>query len=185
MEERIHIKREVDERMKKNQRDYYLREQLKVIREELEEDDEAFDDDEIGEYSERLAKGNYPEYVKKALNKEIKRLSRVPFGSAENTVIRNYIEVCLDVPFSVSTEERIDIPKVKKILDDDHDGLEKVKDRILEYLAALKLNPDLRGQIICLVGPPGTGKTSIATSIARATNRKFVRVSSKPKATIR
>ena len=177
MEERIHIKREVDERMKKNQRDYYLREQLKVIREELEEDDEAFDDDEIGEYSERLAKGNYPEYVKKALNKEIKRLSRVPFGSAENTVIRNYIEVCLDVPFSVSTEERIDIPKVKKILDDDHDGLEKVKDRILEYLAALKLNPDLRGQIICLVGPPGTGKTSIATSIARATNRKFVRVS--------
>lgn len=177
MEERVHIKHEVDERMKKNQRDYYLREQLKVIREELGEDEEDFDDDEIAEYSERLSKGNYPEYVKKALTKEIKRLSRVPFGSAENTVIRNYIEVCLDVPFSISTEERIDIPKVRRILDDDHDGLEKVKDRIIEYLAALKLNPDLRGQIICLVGPPGTGKTSIATSIARATGRKFVRVS--------
>jgi len=177
MEERVHIKREVDERMKKNQRDYYLREQLRVIREELGEDEEEFDDDDIREYSERLAKGNYPDYVKKTLTKEIKRLSRVPFGSAENTVIRNYIEVCLDVPFAASTEERIDIPKVKKILDDDHEGLDKVKERIIEYLAALKLNPELRGQIICLVGPPGTGKTSIATSIARATNRKFVRVS--------
>ncbi len=177
MEERVRIKREVDERMKKNQRDYYLREQMKVIREELGEDEEDFDDDDIKEYTERLAKGGYPDYVKKALTKEIGRLSRVPFGSAENTVIRNYIEVCLDVPFAVSTEERIDIPEVKKILDDDHEGLEKVKERIIEYLAALKLNPDLRGQIICLVGPPGTGKTSIATSIARATNRKFVRVS--------
>lgn len=177
MEERVHIKHEVDERMKKNQRDYYLREQLKVIREELGEDEENLDDDDIEEYSERLAKGNYPENVKKALSKEIRRLSRVPFGSAENTVIRNYIETCLEVPFSVSTEERIDIPEVKKILDDDHEGLDKVKERIIEYLAALKLNPDLRGQIICLVGPPGTGKTSIATSIAKATNRKFVRVS--------
>lgn len=177
MEERVRIKREVDERMKKNQRDYYLREQMKVIREELGEDEEDFDDDDIKEYTERLAKGGYPDYVKKALTKEIGRLSRVPFGSAENTVIRNYIEVCLDVPFAASTEERIDIPEVKKILDDDHEGLEKVKERIIEYLAALKLNPDLRGQIICLVGPPGTGKTSIATSIARATNRKFVRVS--------
>lgn len=177
MEERVRIKHEVDERMKKNQRDYYLREQMKVIREELGEDEEDFDDDDIKEYTERLAKGGYPDYVKKALTKEIGRLSRVPFGSAENTVIRNYIEVCLDVPFAVSTEERIDIPEVKKILDDDHEGLDKVKERIIEYLAALKLNPDLRGQIICLVGPPGTGKTSIATSIARATNRKFVRVS--------
>lgn len=177
MEERVHIKHEVDERMKKNQRDYYLREQLKVIREELGEEEDDFEDDDIREYTEKLAKGNYPEYVQKALTKEIKRLSRVPFGSAENTVIRNYIEVCLDVPFSQSTEERIDIPEVKRILDDDHEGLDKVKERIIEYLAALKLNPDLRGQIICLVGPPGTGKTSIATSIARATGRKFVRVS--------
>ncbi len=176
LEERALIKREVDERMKKNQRDYYLREQLRVIHEELGDNDE-YDDDDLREYAERLEKGNYPENVKATITKEIKRLSRIPFGSAENTVLRNYIEVCLDIPFLVSTEERIDIPEVKRILDEDHDGLEKVKERIIEYLAALKLNPDLRGQIICLVGPPGTGKTSIATSIARAVNRKFVRVS--------
>ncbi len=176
LEERMHIKREVDERMKKNQRDYYLREQLKVIHEELGDGDE-YDDDDLREYAERLEKGNYPENIKKALTKEIKRLSRIPFGSAENTVLRNYIEVCLDIPYLISTQERLDIAEVKKILDEDHDGLDKVKDRVIEYLAALKMNPELRGQIICLVGPPGTGKTSIATSIARATGRKFVRVS--------
>lgn len=177
LEERMLIKKEVDERMKKNQRDYYLREQLKVIHEELGADDDEFDDDDLREYMERLEKGDYPENVKKALTKEVKRLSRIPFGSAENTVLRNYIEVCLEIPYLVKTEERLDIPTVQKILDDDHEGLTKVKDRIIEYLAALKLSPELRGQIICLVGPPGTGKTSIASSIARATNRKFVRVS--------
>ena len=176
LEERAYIKKEVDERMKKNQRDYYLREQLRVIHEELGENDE-YDDDDLREYADRLEKGNYPEKVKEAITKEIKHLSRIPFGSAENTVLRNYIEVVLDIPFLISTEERIDIPEVKRILDEDHDGLEKVKERVIEYLAALKLNPELRGQIICLVGPPGTGKTSIATSIARAVNRKFVRVS--------
>jgi ATP-dependent Lon protease len=177
LEERMLIKKEVDERMKKNQRDYYLREQLKVIHEELGADDDEFDDDDLREYMERLEKGDYPENVKKALTKEVKRLSRIPFGSAENTVLRNYIEICLEIPYLVKTEERLDIPTVQKILDDDHEGLTKVKDRIIEYLAALKLSPELRGQIICLVGPPGTGKTSIASSIARATNRKFVRVS--------
>ncbi len=176
MEERLHIKKEVDERMKKNQRDYYLREQLKVIHDELGEDDE-YDDDDLKEYTSRLENGNYPENVKTALTKEIKRLSRIPFGSAENTVIRNYIEVCLEIPYLVKTEERLEIAEVQKILDEDHEGLTKVKERIIEYLAALKLSPSLRGQIICLVGPPGTGKTSIAISIARATNRKFVRVS--------
>ncbi len=176
LEERLRIKREVDERMKKNQRDYYLREQLRVIHEEL-GDEDAFDDDDLREYAERLEKGTYPETVKKTLLKEIKRLAKIPFGSAENTVLRNYIEICLDIPFLVKTEERLNIEEVQKILDDDHEGLTKVKERIIEYLAALRLNPDLRGQIICLVGPPGTGKTSIASSIARATNRKFVRVS--------
>ncbi len=176
LEERAAIKKEVDERMKKNQRDYYLREQLKVIHEELGDDDE-YDDDDLREFAEKLEKGNYPEKVKQTLTKEIKRLARIPFGSAENTVLRNYIEICLEIPYLTATEERIDIPEVQKILDEDHDGLTKVKDRIIEYLAALKLNPELKGQIICLVGPPGTGKTSIATSIARATNRKFVRVS--------
>ena len=176
LEERAAIKKEVDERMKKSQRDYYLREQLKVIHEELGDADE-YDDDDLREFAERLEKGNYPEKVKQTLTKEIKRLSRIPFGSAENTVLRNYIDICLEIPYLTATEERIDIPEVKRILDEDHDGLTKVKDRIVEYLAALKLNPELKGQIICLVGPPGTGKTSIATSIARATNRKFVRVS--------
>ena len=176
LEERAYIKKEVDERMKKNQRDYYLREQLKVIHEELGDADE-FDDEDLREYADRLEKGNYPEDVKTALTKEIKRLAKIPFGSAENTVLRNYIEVCLEIPYLLKTEERLNIAEVQKILDDDHEGLAKVKERIIEYLAALKLNPDLRGQIICLVGPPGTGKTSIATSIARATNRKFVRVS--------
>ena len=176
LEERMHIKHEVDERMKKSQRDYYLREQLRVIHEELGSEDE-FDDEDLREYAERLEKGKYPEDVKKALTKEIKRLAKIPFGSAENTVLRNYIEICLDIPFLIKTEERLNIEEVQKILDDDHEGLTKVKERIIEYLAALKLNPDLRGQIICLVGPPGTGKTSIASSIARATNRKFVRVS--------
>ncbi len=176
LEERAHIKKEVDDRMKKNQRDYYLREQLKVIHEELGDADE-YDDEDLREYMERLEKGNYPENVKTALTKEIKRLSRMPFGSAENTVLRNYIEICLEIPYLLKTEERLDIAEVQKILDDDHEGLTKVKERIIEYLAALKLSPDLRGQIICLVGPPGTGKTSIAISIAKATNRKFVRVS--------
>ncbi len=176
LEERAAIKKEVDERMKKNQRDYYLREQLKVIHEELGSEDE-YDDDDLREFSEKLEKGNYPEKVKQTLTKEIKRLSRIPFGSAENTVLRNYIETCLEIPYLTATEERIDIPEVQRILDEDHDGLTKVKERIIEYLAALKLNPELKGQIICLVGPPGTGKTSIASSIARATNRKFVRVS--------
>ncbi len=176
LEERANIKKEVDERMKKNQRDYYLREQLKVIHEELGDADE-YDDDDLREFAEKLETGNYPEKVKATLTKEIKRLARIPFGSAENTVLRNYIEICLEIPYLTATEERIDIPEVQKILDEDHDGLTKVKERIVEYLAALKLNPELKGQIICLVGPPGTGKTSIATSIARATNRKFVRVS--------
>ncbi len=176
LEERSYIKKEVDERMKKNQRDYYLREQLKVIHEELGEDGE-YDDDDLRTFTDKLRKGNYPDKVRIALHKEIKRLSRIPFGSAENTVLRNYIEICLEIPYLVSTKECIDIPKVQKILDEDHDGLTKVKERIIEYLAALKLSPDLRGQIICLVGPPGTGKTSIASSIARATGRKFVRVS--------
>ena len=176
LQERAYIKKEVDERMKKNQRDYYLREQLKVIHEELGDADE-YDDEDLREYMDRLEKGNYPENVKVALTKEIKRLSRMPFGSAENTVLRNYIEICLEIPYLLKTEERLDIAEVQKILDDDHEGLTKVKERIIEYLAALKLSPDLRGQIICLVGPPGTGKTSIAISIAKATNRKFVRVS--------
>ena len=169
------IQEEVRENMDRNQRDYYLREQLKVIQGELGEDADL--DDDVIDYKRKIEKGNFPKEVEEKLLKEIKKLQRTPVGSADNVVLRNYIETCLEVPWSKSTKERTDVAMVQKILDEDHDGLEKVKERIVEYMSALKLNPELKNQIICLVGPPGTGKTSIASSIARATKRKFVRVS--------
>ena len=173
IEAKIH--EEVRSSMDKNQRDYYLREQMKAIQNELGEDSEM--DDDVIEYVKKLEKGNFPKEVQEKLFREIKKLQRTPVGSADNVVIRNYIETCLDVPWSKTTKERTDVAAVQKILDEDHDGLEKVKERIVEYMSALALNPELKNQIICLVGPPGTGKTSIASSIARATKRKFVRVS--------
>jgi ATP-dependent Lon protease len=169
------IQEEVRESMDRNQRDYYLREQLKAIQGELGEDADL--DDDIIEYKKKIEKGNFPKEVEEKLLKEIKKLQRTPVGSADNVVIRNYIETCLEIPWGKTTKERTDIAVVQKILDEDHDGLEKVKERIVEYMSALTLNPELKNQIICLVGPPGTGKTSIASSIARATKRKFVRVS--------
>ena len=169
------IQEEVRENMDRNQRDYYLREQLKVIQGELGEDADL--DDDIIEYKRKIEKGNFPKEVAEKLIKEIKKLQRTPVGSADNVVLRNYIETCMEIPWNKTTKERTDVAMVQKILDEDHDGLEKVKERIVEYMSALKLNPELKNQIICLVGPPGTGKTSIASSIARATKRKFVRVS--------
>ena len=169
-EDKIH--RIVRENLDKNQRDFYLREQMRVIQEELGEDDE-----DISVYMQKLKKGNFPKEVREKLERDIKKLQRMPIGSADNTVMQNYIETCLDIPFGVKSDDSLDIEKVRKILDEDHDGLEKVKDRIVEYLAALKLNPDMKNQIICLVGPPGTGKTSVAISISRALSRNFVRVS--------
>ena len=170
------INRKVHERIDKNQRDYYLREQIKVIKSELGEDEE-FDDDDLAEYYEKIKKAKLPEDMREKLVKELKKLSKMPFGSAEGGVVRNYIETCLEIPFGKETKDRIDIDQARKILDEDHDGLEEVKARIIEYLAALKLNPELKNQVLCLVGPPGTGKTSVASSIARAMNRKFVRIS--------
>ena len=169
------IQEEVRENMDRNQRDYYLREQLKVIQSELGEDADL--DDDIIEYRKKIADGKFPKEVAERLEREIKKLQRTPVGSADNVVIRNYIEACLEIPWSKSTKERNDVKMVQKILDEDHDGLEKVKERIVEYMSAIKLNPELKNQVICLVGPPGTGKTSIAASIARATKRKYVRVS--------
>ena len=166
-EDKIH--RIVRENLDKNQRDFYLREQMRVIQEELGEDDE-----DISVYMQKLKKGNFPKEVREKLERDIKKLQRMPIGSADNTVMQNYIETCLDIPFGAKSDDSLDIDKVRKILDEDHDGLEKVKERILEYLAALKLNPDMKNQIICLVGPPGTGKTSVAISIARALSRNFV-----------
>lgn len=170
-EDKIH--RKVRDRLDQNQKDFYLREQLKVIQEELGEDDE----DDAAEYMSKLKSGNYPAEVREKLERDINKFRRMPIGSADNTVMQNYIETCLEIPFGVKTDDCIDIDKVQKILDEDHDGLEKVKERIIEYMSAMKLNPDMKNQIICLVGPPGTGKTSVAISIARALGRNFVRVS--------
>lgn len=171
LEMKIHKK--VREAIDDNQRDYYLREQLKVIQGELGGDSE----DEADEYYDKIDDANLPKEVKDKLYKEVSRLAKAPFGSPEATVLRNYLDICLEIPFNKYTQDRLDIKRAKKILDDDHDGLEKPKARILEYLAVKQLNPDLDNQIICLVGPPGVGKTSLGASIAHAMNRNFVRVS--------
>ena len=115
--------------------------------------------------------------MREKLEKELNRLSKQPFGSSEATVIRNYLDVCLELPWGKKTRERVSVEAARKVLDKDHYGLEKVKERILEFLAVKQLAPELKGQVICLVGPPGVGKTSIAMSMARAMNRKLARIS--------
>jgi ATP-dependent Lon protease len=163
------------EQMSKSQKDFFLREQMKVIQAELGEYDEAYED--LQEYRKKIYSLKLSEDITDKLMREVSRLSKQPMGSSESAVIRNYLDICLELPWNTKTKETIDIVKARKILDDDHFGLEKVKDRIIEYLAVKQLSPDLKGSVLCLVGPPGTGKTSIATSIARATNRKFARIS--------
>lgn len=167
------IRSKVRERMEANQEDYYLREQLKVIQEELGDDSI----DEAEEYRTKIEALSAPKEIKDKLFKEVSRLAKSPFGSAEGGVLRNYLDICLEIPWGIRTTDACDIVRAKKILDEDHDGLEKIKERILEFLAVKKYSSDLGGQIICLVGPPGVGKTSIASSVARALDRKFVRVS--------
>ena len=158
----------------KGQRDYFLREQMKVIRSELgESDDEA----EIEEYRDKIEALKLSDEVKEKFMKEVQRLGKQPFGSSEASVIRNYLDTALELPWGKKTRERLDVKAAKRILDEDHFGLEKVKERILEILAVKQLSPDMPGQIICLVGPPGVGKTSIAMSVARALNRKLARIS--------
>jgi ATP-dependent Lon protease len=165
------IHKKVRSNLNQNQKDFYLREQIRVIQEEL------GDVSDIDEYEERIMKAKMPDEVRKKLLKENDRLSRTPFGSSEATVIRAYLDTCLEIPWSAQTRDRIDIKAAQKILDADHNGLEKVKERILEYLAVKQLSPELRNQMICLVGPPGVGKTSVGASIAKAMKRKYVRVS--------
>lgn len=162
-----------NEQMNKSQREYYLREQLKVIQHELGEDDL----DEIEEYKERISALNLSEDIEKKLQKEVGRLAKQPFGSAEGSVIRSYLDVCLELPWNKRTVDRKDIQAAKKQLDDDHFGLYKVKERVIEYLAVKQFAPESNGALLCLVGPPGTGKTSIALSIAKALGRKSVRIS--------
>lgn len=158
----------------KGQRDYYLREEMKVIRSELGEGDE---DAEVDEYRAKLEKAKLPEAAREKVEKELQRLSKQPYGSSEASVIRNYLDVVFDLPWNKSTKERLNVNAARKILDADHFGLQKVKERILETLAVRQLEPEQPCQILCLVGPPGIGKTSIAMSVARALNRKLARIS--------
>lgn len=164
----------VRERVNDSQKDYYLREQMKIIQEEL---GDGSGDDEIQEYADKIEKAHLPEPVNAKLKKELSRMAKQPFGSAEAGVMRNYLDICLDIPWTKKTKERINLEQARHILDSEHYGMEKVKERILEFLAVKKMAPDLKGQIICLVGPPGVGKTSIAASVAKALNRKMARVS--------
>ncbi len=166
------INEKVQDSMNKGQRDYYLREQMKVIRTELGEDDE----EELAQYEDMIRALALSDEIEEKLLKEVTRLEKQPVGSSEAAVIRNYLDTCLELPWNKTTKETIDINKAKKILDADHFGLEQVKERILEFLAVKKLMPDYAGQILCLVGPPGVGKTSIAFSIGRCLNRKISRI---------
>ena len=174
------IQTEVHDEISKTQREYYLREQMKAIKRELGEDEETVD---IKELEDRVKAAKLPEEADKVAMKELDRLSRIPTQSPEYSVSRTYIEWLADLPWSNSSEDQIDVKKAEKILDEDHYGLEKVKERILEYLAVRNLkqerNPDkvVRGPILCFSGPPGVGKTSLGKSIARAIGREFVRMS--------
>ncbi len=161
--------------MSKTQREYYLRQQLKAIKEELGELGE--EEEELDELGERLKKAGLPPEVEKVAHKEMNRLKAIPAASSEYTVARTYLDWIADLPWSKRTEDNLDIDNARSVLDADHFGLQKVKKRILEYLAVRKLKNDMKGPILCLVGPPGVGKTSLGQSVARAVGRKFVRLS--------
>ena len=165
---------QAQEQMAENQREYFLREELRAIQAELGEEDQ-FDD--FAEYAEKIRALDCPTEVREKLEKELGRLRKQAFGSSEAAVLRGYLDVCLELPWGKKNEETADIALARKVLDEDHYGLQKVKERILEYLAVHTLTPEVKGGMICLVGPPGTGKTSIAMSVARATGRNLVRVS--------
>src|SRR6478752_1663416 len=169
------IQSQVQSEVGKNQREYFLREQMKAIQKELGEGDDQTK--EIEELAEKIEAVGMPEGVKKEAVRELDRLSKMPVAAAEYTVSRTYLDWLVALPWNKRADEVIDLPKTKTILDADHSGLEKAKDRILEYLAVRKLNPEVKGPILCFAGPPGVGKTSLAKSIASSLGRKFVRVS--------
>ncbi|HLS65759.1 MAG TPA: endopeptidase La [Pseudogracilibacillus sp.] len=175
----LDLERKIGERvqssMEQTQKEYYLREQLKAIQQELGEVDGKYS--EVDQLREKIEARNMPTHVTEVALKELGRYERVPQSSSESSVIRNYLDWLISLPWHEKTEDTIDIDKANKVLNEDHYGLEKVKERILEYLAVQKLTDSIKGPILCLAGPPGVGKTSLAKSIARAVNRKFVRIS--------
>ena len=170
----IEMQQKARDNMEQYNRDYYLREQMKVIRQEL---GEGESDNDVDVYREKVLALKLGEDIEKKLLKDIDRLSKQPFGSQEGAVLRGYLDTILELPWNNKTKERIDIAAARKILEKDHYGMEKVKERILEALAVRRMAPEMPAQIICLVGPPGVGKTSIAYSIAKALNRKMARIS--------
>ena len=169
------IEEKVQEQMDENQKEYYLREQIRAISEELGQSDDPLE--ESGEYAKAIKDLNLPEEIAAQLHKESRKLGKMPPGSHEATVVRTYLDLCLSLPWSTLSKDNLDLVRARRILDRDHDGLEKVKERIIEALAVRQLSAEMKGQVLCLVGPPGVGKTSIARSIAEAMGRKYVRVS--------
>ena len=175
--EMLRLESDIQERTRaiidQQQKDYYLREQMKAIREELGEGDDI---NEFSEYEKGILLLNLPEDSETKLMKDLARLKKQPFGSSEGAVLRNYLDTVLELPWNTSTKERVDVETARKILDKDHYGLEKVKERILETIAVRQMAPEMPPQILCLVGPPGVGKTSVAYSVARSLNRKMSRI---------
>ncbi|OQY42347.1 MAG: endopeptidase La [Fusobacteriia bacterium 4572_74] len=169
------IENKVKEKMNLAQRSYFLREKLSAIKEELGENES--DDDDILELKKLIKAKKLPKEIKKKIEKEVSKLSKMPAFSAESSVVRNYVETILDLPWNKKTKDILDIKKAHEKLDEDHYGLKEIKERILEYLAVKKLNPNMKGTILCLVGPPGVGKTSLAKSVADAMGRNFSRIS--------
>ncbi len=169
------IQSQVQTELNKNQKEFYLRQQMKAIQRELGEGDSR--SAELDELRQKIADANMPEEARKAADNELDRLRIIPPESAEHTVVRTYLEWLVNMPWGTSTEDNLDIPHARSVLDEDHFDLEKVKDRILEYLAVRKLRKDPKGPILCFVGPPGVGKTSLGRSIAKAMERKFIRLS--------
>jgi ATP-dependent Lon protease len=169
------IQNELKKEMDKNQREYYLKEQLKAIQRELGEEDESMV--EITELKDKIEHAGMPDEVYQVAQKELSRLSKMPPSAAEYTVSRTYLDWLIELPWSITTDDNLNIDEAQRVLDEDHYDLEKVKKRILEYIAVRKLKADTKGPILCFVGPPGTGKTSLGKSIARALGRKFIRIS--------